>query len=378
MIEKTFDEVFTYEALYQAHMRGRLAKRDKKPLVKFETAMLGNIYDVYKRLSGGTFKIRGYSHFTVYEPKKREIQTLHYSDRVVQHVLCDDVLSPYFTKRAIIDNTVCQKGKGSHFALQRFENMVRGFVRVHGAGGYILKCDILKYFPSIPHDRLKQVFCSQVRDQRLKSLLENVIDSYHTNADYLASYGYDCLSPDPEHSGRGVPIGNQTSQVFGMFYLNAVDRFVKEKLRVKIYARYMDDFVLVHESKEFLQRALSAITNLITELGLKFNEKTQIFPLKNGVTFLGFRYFVSPEGKLVKTVKKKTKKRLRWRARLLKKACLEGVIEPERIRQSLAAFHGHLKHAKSYKIESELCAKLSKLANADVENGGIRKVNAKR
>ncbi|MDE7214208.1 MAG: hypothetical protein K2N68_00010 [Clostridia bacterium] len=133
MIEKTFEEVFTYEALYQAHMRGRLAKRDKKPLVKFETSMLGNIYDLYRRLAGGTFKLKGYNHFTVYEPKIREIQTLHYSDRVVQHVICDDVLAPYFTQRAITDNTVCQKGKGSHFALTRFENMIRKHVRTHGA-----------------------------------------------------------------------------------------------------------------------------------------------------------------------------------------------------------------------------------------------------
>ncbi len=94
MIDQKFDEVFTYEALYQAHMRGRLAKRDKKPLVRFENAMLGNLYNVYIKLQNGTFKLRGYNHFTVFEPKRREIQTLHYSDRVVQHVLCDDVLAP--------------------------------------------------------------------------------------------------------------------------------------------------------------------------------------------------------------------------------------------------------------------------------------------
>ncbi|MDE5728709.1 MAG: RNA-directed DNA polymerase [Clostridia bacterium] len=374
MIEKTFEEVFTYEALYQAHMRGRLAKRDKKPLVKFETSMLGNIYDLYRRLAGGTFKLKGYNHFTVYEPKIREIQTLHYSDRVVQHVICDDVLAPYFTQRAITDNTVCQKGKGSHFALTRFENMIRKHVRTHGANCYVLKCDILKYFPSIPHAQLKEYFCSQIRDERLKTLLAGIIESYHTDEGYLKKYGYDCLTPNPEKSGRGVPIGNQTSQVFGMFYLNGVDRLIKEKLRVKIYARYMDDFVLVHESKEFLQKALKEITVAVTRLGLKFNTKTQIFPLRNGVTFLGFRYFLNADGKLVKTVKKKTKRRLRWRAKLLKKASIEGIIEPERVRQSLAAFHGHLKHAKSYKLESELTEKLRPYGEEKCENGEIKKV----
>lgn len=365
MIEATFDEVFTYENIYRAHMRGRLAKRDKKPLVKFESAMLGNLYEIFRKLGKGTFKLGGYNHFTVYEPKKREIQTLHYADRVVQHVLCDEVLAPYFTKRAITDNCVCQKGKGSHFALRRFEDKLRNFIRAHGTDGYILKCDILKYFPSIPHVRLKEIFCGELRDERLKRLVAHIIDSYHTSGEYLNEYGYDCLTPDPLKSGRGVPIGNQTSQIFGMFYLNKVDRLVKEKLRVKIYSRYMDDFLLVHEDKEFLRAALKEITAAVESLGLKFNSKTQIFPLKNGVTYLGFKYRVTPAGKVVKTVKTKTKRRLRRRTRLLKKAYCDGIIDSERIRMSLAAFHGHLKHAKSYRLESEVAAKLSALAHAD-------------
>ncbi len=143
MIELTFDEVFTYENIYRAHMRGRMAKRDKIPLVKFEASMLGNLYEIYRRLSGGTFKLSGYNHFTVHEPKKREIQTLHYADRVMQHVLCDEVFAPYFTKRAIIDNCVCQIGKGSHFALRRFEDKLHNFIRAYGKNRDILKCDRL-------------------------------------------------------------------------------------------------------------------------------------------------------------------------------------------------------------------------------------------
>lgn len=365
MITQSFDEVFTFESLYRAHLRGRLAKRDKLPLVNFESSLLENIYKLYNSLKNGTFKFSKYNHFTVYEPKKREIQTLRYCDRVVQHVLCDDVLQPYFSKRAILDNAVCQEGKGTHFALKRFENMLRNHVKKHGVTGYFLKCDILKYFPSIPHDRLKQIFCSKFKDGRLKNLVAHVIDSYCTDIEYLERYGYDCLTPDPEKTGRGIPIGNQTSQVFGMFYLNKVDRLVKEKLRVKVYSRYMDDFVLVHSDKEFLRYALKEIGEVVSSLGLKFNSKTMICPLKNGVTYLGFRYFFTPQGKLVKTVKKPTKVRLRWRAKLLKKAYIEGVIPPERVRQALSAFHGHLKHAMSYKIEKELFYKLKAYAEAD-------------
>lgn len=280
-------------------------------------------------------------------------------------MLNDAVLSPYFTKRAIIDNAVCQVGKGTHFALDRFESQLRSFTAKHGNKGYILKCDILKYFPSIPHDTLKNLFCAHIRDDKIKKLLCCIIDSYNTSEDYLKAYGYDCLNPDPVKTGRGVPIGNQTSQVFGMFYLNSVDRLVKEQLRVKIYSRYMDDFVIVHEDKEFLKSVLAKITQAVHALGLKFNSKTQIFPLKNGVTYLGFRFFVRENGKVVKTVKRQTKDRLRWRARLLKKAVEENLVTPERIRQSLSAFHGHLKHSQNYRLEKELYVKLLKYACAD-------------
>ena len=357
MIKLTFNEVFTYDALYRAHLKGRLCKRDKKPLVRFEMNMISNIYELYRKLRTGTYKFGKYNSFVVYEPKRREIQTLHYSGRIVQRVLCDEVLMPYFPKRAILDNSVCQKGKGSSFALMRFEKMLREHVKKHGAKGYFLKCDILKYFPSIPHDRLRELFGHECRDERINALVYDVIDSFHTSAEYLKNSGIEPLGEGAK-TERGMPIGNQTSQVFGMFYLNEVDRLVKEKLRIRVYSRYMDDFLLVHQDKEYVQYALQCITETVTKLGLKLNSKTQIFPLKNGVTYLGFRYFVKPDGKIVKTVKKRTKRRMRWRARLLKKAYLDGAIDGEQVRMSFASMHGHLKYGSCYKIQKELYDKL--------------------
>ncbi|MDE6868306.1 MAG: RNA-directed DNA polymerase, partial [Clostridia bacterium] len=365
MIKQTFEEVFTFEALYRAHMKGRNSKRDKKPLVRFEMTMLNHLYDIYDKILNGKFRFGNYSAFVVYEPKKREIQTLHYSARIVQHVICDDVLMPYFSKRAILDNCVCQVGKGSHFALRRFENMLRAHIRRHGVTGYILKCDILKYFPSMPHKQMKEVFCNPIKDKRLRAMIEGVIDSYHTHADYLNRYSIPPLGNSERGTERGVPIGNQTSQVFGMYYLNAVDRFVKEKLRCKVYSRYMDDFVLVHEDKTFVQNALAEIKKIVASLGLFLNSKTQIFPIKNGVTYLGFRYVITPEGKIIKTVKKRTRTRMRWRARYIKKAYFDGAIDSDRVQMSLSAFHGHLKFGNTYKLRKELFDRLSALVNDD-------------
>lgn len=362
MINLTFNQLFSYDSLYKAHLRGRKCKRDKKPLIKFEMTMVSNLYELHKSLMQGSFSIGRYNTFTVEEPKRREIQTLHYSARIVQHVLCDEALTPYFTKRAIIDNCVCQKGKGTHFALDRFQNGLHNFVKKHGTHGYFLKCDILKYFPSIPHDKLKALFCSQIRDKKIKDLLTMFIDSYSTAPEYLDKYGISYTLDKNGQTGRGIPIGNQTSQLFGMFYLDKLDRLIKEKLRIKLYTRYMDDFILVHEDKKYIIYAYREIQRMAEELGLTLNSKTQIFPIKNGVTYLGFRFTVLPTGKILRTVKKTTGRRLKSRARLVKKAYLEGLIDSERVRCSLSAFHGHLSHGNCYKIEKQLANKLKAYA----------------
>ena len=366
MITKTFDEVFTFEALYRAHMRGRVGKRTKKPVIRFEINTTEHIYDLYSHLKDGTYKIGKYHSFLVYEPKMREIQTLYYSDRVVQHVLCDDVLAPYFTRRAILDNCACQKGKGTHFALDRFEKMLQKFVSRHGPNGYFLKCDILKYFPSIPHRQLKEAFCGQILDKKLRDYVEYVIDSYHTAPEFLARYGLESFGCGGK-TERGIPIGNQSSQMFGMYYLDPVDRLAKEELHLKVYSRYMDDLIAVHEDREYLKKALALIEEKFKELGLTLNSKTQIFPLKNGVTYLGFRFHVTPTGKIIRTVKKKTKRRMRWRAKLLKKAYLEGYIDEERVRCTLAAIHGHLKHGSNVKLEEEIFNKLTPMFAEDTQ-----------
>lgn len=358
MITITYEELFTFENIYKGHMCGRLSKRDKKQLVKFEMSMLDNLSVLHQKLISGTYKPSKYSNFMVHVPKMREIQTQPYDNRVVQHVLCDNALTPYFAERAIIDNAACQKGKGMHFALDRFEAMLHTYIRKHGVTGYFLKCDVLKYFPSIPHKRLKQVICAHIQDEKIKKLVGDIIDSYHTKSAFLDKYNIP-YHLKGDYTGRGVPIGNQTSQVFGMFYLNQVDRLVKEKLQIKVYSRYMDDFVLLHHDKEHVKKALREIQKVVEYLGLTLNDKTQILPIKNGITYLGFRFVITPTGKVIRMVKKKTKKRLRQRARLLKKAYLDGDMPMERVEQSIAAFHGHLKNGNCYKFEQELKKKLT-------------------
>lgn len=358
MINNYYSEVFSEKELYLGHLRGRVSKRDRRSLVKFEMKMLSNISNLHKKIQGD-YSFSGYSKFIVFEPKQREIQTLRYEDRIVQHVLCDNILAPYFTSRAIPDNCVCQKGKGMHFALERFERRLKEFTRVNKQEGYFLKCDILKYFPSISHTKLKEFICTEIKDARLREFVEGIIDSYHTEPEFLAKYNIKPLAKgEGEKTERGVPIGNQTSQIFGMFYLNKLDRIIKEKYRVKIYSRYMDDFIIVHKDKKFIYMLFDKIKEVVSELELSLNSKSQIFPLKNGVTYLGYRYIITPTGKVIKKVAKKTTKRFSKRAKLLNKAFYDGAINGERVRQSIASFKGHLKHGNCFKIEKELINKI--------------------
>lgn len=352
MIENRFNEVFSFENLYKAHLKARLSKRDKKSIVKYEMELISNLYDLYKKIQNGTYNIGVYSKFIVYEPKKRQIQTLNYYDRIVQHVLCDNLLMPYFTKRAVLDNCVCQVGKGTHFAHDRLKANLHKLIKKNSNDIWCLKCDIKKYFPSLPHKNLVETFCKHIRDVNLKNMVAQIIDSFHTSEVFLKKHNIAPLGLTKTE--RGIPIGNQTSQVFGMFYLNSLDRLVKEKLRIKVYSRYMDDFLLFSESKEKLTYAFKHIKEHIKNIGLQLNSKTQMFPLKNGFNYLGFNYSVTKTGKILKTITTKTRRRMKWRVRYLKKLYEAKLINSERVERSLVAFHGHLCHAKCWYLENKL------------------------
>ena len=357
MITTTYEELFTFENLYKAHIKSRCARRTKKPIVKFEINMLSHLQDLYLRLNSGKFKFGRYHTFYVREPKLREIQNMKYSDRIVQRTICDNVLSPYFSSKVIYDNCVCQKGKGLHFALERFEKMLRKLISKHGVDCYFLKCDILKYFACIPHENLKNKILPHIEDVKLKKLICDIIDGYHTNRDFLIKYGVTPLG-EGERTERGVPIGNQTSQIFGMYYLDSIDRLIKERLRIKTYSRYMDDFVMAHPDLDYLKKVLNLLRLACDDIGLALNDKTQIFPFKNGITYLGYRYKITEDGKIIKTIKKPTKRRFRQKTSLLKKAYIEGLIDEKRLQQSASSIIGHLSHAKSVKFIREIKIKL--------------------
>jgi hypothetical protein len=355
VIKTAYSIFYDFEILRRAHHVARRCKRTKIPVAKFELNEIENISKLQNELKSHTYSVGGYHSFIVTDPKRREIQAIPYRDRIVQHILCDEILTPYFSRRVIYDNTACLFGKGQHFAARRFKTFLKSFWHAHRDDGYFLKCDILKYFPSLSHTVIKRQISAHIADKDIKNLFNSIIDSYQTPETFLKKYNIPTIERKfIPHVGwrmtqilRGVPIGNQTSQTIGMYYLDPVDRFVKETLRVKHYIRYMDDFILIHHDRDFLVGALEQIRKICRdELYVELNDKTQIIPMSRGVKFLGSHYYFTPRGKVVNRVSNRTRRKFKKRIKQINENCPK-TISQKYAKSVLASYHGHFKHTSS-------------------------------
>ena len=210
-----YEKIYQFENLYNAYRKARCGKRWKGAAAKFEVNLLEAIHLLSYQLRTKKYTLSGYNTFEVYEPKRRIVMSNSYKDKVVQHSLCDNVLEPAFLRSFVRDNYASQVGKGTHYGLDRLQDFLRRFYRGNGIDGWILKGDITKYFYSIQHDTLKALIRKQISDPDVLWLVDMIIDSTEGNV--------------------GIPIGNQSSQLFALLYLNGLDHFVKEKLGIKFY-----------------------------------------------------------------------------------------------------------------------------------------------
>jgi Reverse transcriptase (RNA-dependent DNA polymerase) len=209
-------------------------------------------------------------------------------DGVTEGGITDDIvpvfdreLEPLIERRLIYDSYACRVGKGTHRALERLQHFLRG-------GSWVAKLDVRKYFFTIDHEILLGQMGRMLADVRFERLLTQLVGTYDAGPGYaLAAQSlHDFLRP------RGLPIGNLTSQLFANFYLNPVDRFIKEELKVRRYVRYMDDLVLVASDKATATGWLAAVRERLQAFRLVAHpKKSQVLPVRNGVRFLGFRLY---------------------------------------------------------------------------------------
>ena len=329
-----FERICDFQNLYKAHKIARRGKRDTREVIEFEMNLSENLVRLSEELRNKTYKMSGYYSFMIHDPKEREIHALHYVDRVVQHCLCDEVLAPVLDKKLIYDNSACRLGKGTHFSLKRLSSFLVSFYNKYNCEGYFLKCDIKKFFNNIDHDIMKQKLRDVFYDKDLLWLLDMIVDSFE-------------VAP-----GKGLPMGNQSSQWFAVFYLDGFDRLIKEKLKIKYYTRYMDDCVLIHNDKDYLKHCLQDMRDYAkTTLCLDFNSKTQIFPVKNGVDYLGWHIYLTETGKVIRKVKQQTKYKYKRKLKYLQNEYNKGNISLDEIYLTTTSYRAHLDFGHTYNLK---------------------------
>lgn len=325
-----FEKVIDFSNMYRAFRKAKRGKGHKKSSARFDLAALDGVNALISQLRNKTYRVSGYTEFKVYEPKERVIQTTSFKDKVIQHCLCDNVIMPRLQRVFIYDNCAGQKRKGVQFGLDRLSEQMQQFYSKYGMEGYILKCDITKFFYSISHDQLKDIV------------------NYH--------FGYDpdicwlCNLFIDSTEGKGIPLGNQINQGFALLYLDGMDKLIKYELGIEYYGRYMDDFYLIHPSKEYLKYCLEVITAYLETLDLTLNGKTQIFPFKNGVSYLGFHTYVTADGTVIRKLKNQNKRNAQKKYVRMAKLVAAGEMPAKKFRASYGSWKNHISHGNCHKL----------------------------
>lgn len=323
----TFDEVFTYENLYNAYRKCLNGVRWKGTVQHYEQFSLTELNKTLEELRNGTFKSGKFFRFTIMERGKvRHIKSVGIAERVVQRCFCDNYLVPTLSKEFIYDNSACIKGKGYHFALNRCRYHLRKYYRKHHTNeGYILQFDFHHYFDTIPHQQLIDLVTKFTTDERINNLYAQLVNDFDGD--------------------KGLGLGSQISQISALFYPNKIDHYFKSVKGIDAYARYMDDGYLISSDKTLLQRMKKELTRLVSELGLTLNEnKTQIRKLKCGFIFLKGRFFFTETGKVIVKPNRKGITRNRRKAKkLIKKG-----FPLEAVKKFVDIVVGNLKHYNAY------------------------------
>lgn len=314
--------IIDIENVYEAYKHARKGKGWQNTVKRFEAKLETNLAKIQASLIGKTFTTSPYTEKIIHEPKTRTIYRLPFDpDRIVQHAIMN-IVEPIWGRLFISDSYACRVGKGIHAGSRKTMEFIR-------QNRFCLKMDISKFYPSVDHDILFEIIQRKIKCRDTLWLTQNILYSFP--------------------GGKNIPIGNYTSQWFGNLYLNELDQYLKQHERVKSYIRYCDDFCIFSNDKERLNDLTHKIETFLTEKLQLSLSKCDLFPVKRGVDFLGYRHF--PKYILIR---KSTVKRVKKRLRTLPGLLITGKISPEKIMSSLASTMGWLRWANSFHLSNAL------------------------
>ena len=257
---------------WQEFIRG---KRSRKDVQEFESDLMHNIISIHDDLAQKKYAHGEYEAFNISDPKPRNIHKAKVRDRLLHHAIYRN-LYPYFDERFSSSSYSCRLGKGTHRAINQFRKYSFEASNNHTKTLWILKCDVRKFFASIDQNILMEILRKHIKDSDIIWLLERIIVSFYSTC-----------------PGKGLPLGNLTSQLLVNIYMNEFDQFIKHKIKAKYYIRYADDFVIMSTDKAWLKKLLSEIHDfLLSDLKLTLHpDKVFIKTIASGVDFLGWVHF---------------------------------------------------------------------------------------
>jgi len=338
--KKIFDDIISMENLLLAWDKFKSGKRSKNDVQKFELNLEDNLFALHQELKNKRYRHNEYISFYINDPKKRHIHKATVRDRIVHHAI-HQILYPIFNPTFIFASYSSRKEKGTHKAVIQLSQMLRSVYQTHGKC-FVLKCDIKKFFPTINHKILVKIISKRIKDKDALWLIKQIIKSFESEF-------------TTKQDKKGVPIGNLTSQILVNIYMNEMDQFIKQKLKVKNYIRYADDFIIAHYDTNYLADLLLKIKSFINkELKIRLHPgKVTIRKYCQGVDYLG--YIILPKAIILRT---KTRQRIFRKLKQRVKEYKKGEIDEHALMQSFNSYLGVLSHANSNKLEQEIRHKM--------------------
>ena len=328
-----FDELCHYDNLYVAYWKARKGKTQRKYVLDFEEKLQDNLLLLQQELQLQTYHPKPLQTFILRDPKTRTISKSEFRDRVIHHALCN-IIEPIFEKRFIYDSYANRVGKGTLKAVERFDECKRKVSHNNTQPCFVLKADIKHYFETVDHDILFRILNKKIHDEKVLWLISIILSNHSTTA-----------------PSKGMPLGNLTSQFFANVYLNELDQFVKHTLKAEHYIRYVDDFVILDQSRYLLKTYEQKISLFLQEkLALELHpHKSKIIPLERGVHFLGFRIFYH-----YRLIRKKNMRKSHQRFQQLQEWYKEGLLDREKVIEYLEGWLAFVSHANTYKYRRRL------------------------
>ena len=344
-IRNVYDEIFSMENLYNAYEEAKRGRRYNRDVLEYSNNLWENLKGLHDMIISGQYKIDKYYIFYVYEPKKRMIMSINFEHRIVQWAIYK-IINPLLVNGYIKDTYGCIKGRGPLQAMQRVRYWIKNVSRKKGKW-YYLKLDISKYFYRISHEVLKNLLRKKIKDNKLMEIIENIIDCEHTPFGLPPGKSPGEVPIENRLYDVGMPIGNLLSQMFANIYLDAVDQYCKRTLRIKYYVRYMDDIVIMSDSKKQLHEWKEKIKEYFeNELRLNLNNKTCIRPVSQGMEFVGYRIW-----KYKTVLRKSTTLKMKRRLKLARYLYGIGRIDFKKVTETFMSYIGRLCHTDSRRLK---------------------------